>query len=567
MPFLQPTPTDFDPDRWEALPYPERLRVACADWAQNGYGAPLVVYLAYLVKFGAYVAGWVFFCGFTPGLGDWQNPGAWILDPVAFQKAVLWSMAWEGLGLGGGSGPLTGRYWPPMGGALHFLRPGTSKLPLFRGLPLLGRSRRGWLEVLLYAAHYLCLFRALAAPEITPALVWPSILLLPLLGLADRCIFLAARGEHYYVTLVCFLCMDPARFGDTWIAGAQAVQLAVWFWAGVSKLTPNFPSVVCVMTSNSPFMRLRALRRAMYRKYPEDLRPSRLAEWLAHGGAVVELCFPLLLAFSDGGWSTLVGLALMLSFHLFITSNFPMAVPIEWNIHVVYGAFFLFHTHAGVSPLSVASPWLVVFLLVMLVALPLLGNLAPARLSFLLSMRYYAGNWPFSIWFFRKQGEQVRRLDARFVKSSGWLRDQLERFMDAREVTAMMARLQSFRAMHLQGRTVQALMPRVVSSIDDYEYVDGEVVAGMVLGWNFGDGHLHDEKLLALVQERCGFEEGDLRCLFVESQPLLGDSYHWRIHDARTGLLGSGHLKVADMKRLQPWPEPTAPVSSPPEVG
>ena len=32
---------------------------------------------------------------------------------------------------------------------------------------------------------------------------------------------------------------------------------------------------------------------------------------------------------------------------------------------------------------------------------------------------------------------------------------------------------------------------------EEYSYVDGEIVAGSVLGWNFGDGHLADERLLA----------------------------------------------------------------------
>ena len=37
------------------------------------------------------------------------------------------------------------------------------------------------------------------------------------------------------------------------------------------------------------------------------------------------------------------------------------------------------------------------------------------------------------------------------------------------------------------------------------------MVAGVVLGCNFGDGHFHDEQLLAAVQERCGFAPGELR--------------------------------------------------------
>ncbi len=100
-------------------------------------------------------------------------------------------------------GPMNGRFNPPLGGFLHFLRPGTTKLPLFPGVPVFGGIRRSWLDVALYAANQLFLLRALLAPELTPALLWPSVVLIPLLGVTDKTLFLAARAEHYWVALVC----------------------------------------------------------------------------------------------------------------------------------------------------------------------------------------------------------------------------------------------------------------------------------------------------------------------------------------------------------------------------
>ena len=87
----------------------------------------------------------------------------------------------------------------------------------------------------------------------------------------------------------------------------------------------------------------------------------------------------------------------------------------------------------------------------------------------------------------------------------------------------------------------------------EYRYVDGENVAGSVLGWNFGEGHLADERLLACIQEQCGFEDGELRAIMVESQPLLGSTLHWRIVDARRGVLDEGHVELADLARRKPW--------------
>ena len=74
--------------------------------------------------------------------------------------------------------------------------------------------------------------------------------------------------------------------------------------------------------------------------------------------------------------------------------------------------------------------------------------------------------------------------------------------------------------MHLHGRALPVLLPKAVDDLEEYYYAEGEVVCGLVLGWNFGDGHLHGTQLMAAVQEQCRFEAGELRCVFIESQPL-----------------------------------------------
>lgn len=556
MRFPEPTPPPYDPLKWQKLPFPEKCRLVCQAWALQGYGTPIPVYGIYIVKILLlYVGGWCFFCSFTPGLGNVFSISSWWFEPVAFQKALLWSMAYEGLGLGCGSGPLTGRYYPPIGGFLYFARPGTTKMPLFPGLPVLGGSRRSYLDVGLYIVHYFFLLRALTAPELTPSLFIPTLILLPLLGLADKTLFLASRAEHYYSILVCF------AFAGDWIAGSKAVQLAVWLWAATSKLNRHFPSVVAVMTSNNPFLRSEALRKRMYRHYPDDLRPSTLARVMAHLGTATEYSFPILLALSPGGWPTALGLAVMLGFHIYITSNVPMAVPIEWNVMVVYSAFFLFGHHGGVSFLSVSSPLLVGYLVVALVLVPLIGNFFPAYVSFLMSMRYYAGNWAYSVWLFK--GDSSRKLDAHLTKTSPRVADQLRRFYDEKVIIGTLGKIIAFRMMHLHGRALHTLLPKAVDNIDDYEYLDGELVSGVVLGWNFGDGHLHNLQLLRAVQEQCGFAEGELRCIFVESQPMLGSSLAWTIADAKTGVMEQGKIAIDEILDRQPYPQNTAAFAKP----
>src|SRR5689334_6805544 len=164
MKLPQPAPPPYDPLDWARRPFSERGRMVCEAWALQGYGTPPGVYVVYAVKVAFYVGMWIVFCGFTPGLGGISSIADWWLSPIAFQKAILWSMLFEGLGLGCGSGPLTGRYFPPLGGFLYFLRPGTTKLPLAPRLPLLGGTRRTWLDAALYLVLVAALVRALTAP-------------------------------------------------------------------------------------------------------------------------------------------------------------------------------------------------------------------------------------------------------------------------------------------------------------------------------------------------------------------------------------------------------------------
>ncbi len=548
MALPKPLLPPYDIREWQGKPFAERLKTVCQAWALQGYGTPAAIYIVYLLKIALYIGVWIFFCSFSPSLGGLGTIGTWWAAPQAFQKAVLWSMVFEGIGLGCGSGPLTGRYFPPLGGILYFARPGTTKMPFFPGLPIFGGHRRTPLDVILYLAHLGLLVRALVAPTITAELLLPAALLLPLLGITDKTLFLASRGEHYYSALVCFL------FPADWLSGTRLVWVAVWLWAATSKINLHFPSVISVMQSNSPMTNFGSLRKLLFRSFPDDLRPSRLAELMAHAGTVVEYAFPLALLFGDGGSVTRVALGTMLVFHLFITSGIPMGVPLEWNVIMVYGAFALFGPGAGPSGFHVGSHVLIAYLVVACFLVPLIGNLVPSRVSFLSSMRYYAGNWGYSIWLFK--GRASEKLDTHLVKSAPRVQDQLARFYDAETTTALLSKVMAFRAMHLQGRALQLLVPRAVDDIDDREWMDGEIVAGVVLGWNFGEGHLHDVRLLGAVQRQCHFEEGELRCVFVESQPMGRPTLSFTIADAAKGILETGTIKVRDLLDLQPWPGP-----------
>jgi hypothetical protein len=541
--WFKPTETPYDPLEWAKKPFAEKSRMVCNAWALQGYGSPLAVYLLYALKVLLYIGGWAFFCNLSPGMNRLADIGEWWLEPVAFQKAILWSTLFEIVGLGCGSGPLTGRYVPPVGGALYFLRPGTTKIPLFEGAPVIGGHRRTWLDVSLYAANAACVLVALTSARPSPEILVAITVLLPVLGVLDETLFLAARGEHFWTTIVVFV------LATDFVPGAKAVQASLWFWAGFSKLNHHFPSVVGVMTSNSPFTRFEWLRKRMYRHYPDDLNPSTAATMMGHAGTLLELSVPVVLLTAHGGPQTVFGLLLMLGLHGFITSNVPMGVPIEWNFMMVYGGFFLFWKNAMVSVLDMTTPVAVV-VAIMCVVVPFAGNVFPDKVPFLLAMRYYAGNWAYSVWLFR--GKSYERL-ARVKKSAPWIYDQLKTLYDERTCVGLVGKVIAFRLMHLHGRALAPLLPKAAPDLAEYEWLDGEIVAGMVLGWNFGDGHLHREQLLRAIQSQCGFESGELRCIFVESEPLFRRTLHYRIHDAKTGLIEQGEVNVAELRARQPW--------------
>jgi hypothetical protein len=168
-------------------------------------------------------------------------------------------------------------------------------------------------------------------------------------------------------------------------------------------------------------------------------------------------------------------------------------------------------------------------------------------------MRYYAGNWATSQWLFAKESGAEAKLDRSIVKAAPIAVEQLLKFYDRDTTELLMYKGLAFRSMHAHGRALNGLLSRAVADIDSYDVREGEVVAGVVLGYNFGDGHFHNEQLLQAVQERCAFEPGELRVVMIESQPAHVQRQHYRIHDAAEGLIEEGYVNVADMVARQPW--------------
>jgi len=157
------------------------------------------------------------------------------------------------------------------------------------------------------------------------------------------------------------------------------------------------------------------------------------------------------------------------------------------------------------------------------------------------------------VWLFKKGGATEKL--GKLKKTTGTLYEQLADLIeDPLEFEYAKASMLASRFMHFEGRPLLEALPAAVDEIEDYEWHEGELLGGMILGWNFGDGHLNGEQLLRAIQPICGFEEGELRLISVESQPLFGPTMHWRVYDPVRGKVAEGKTVMSDYTDHQPWP-------------
>jgi uncharacterized membrane protein YkgB len=570
MGFTKPDLPPVDPDTFMQQPLMHRMKVLALHWVEHGFGTPRMVHSIYLAKLlFFYMLGGVVVATTTSRLPAFWHVAQWWNQPIVYEKAVLWTVLLETIGVAGSWGPLAGKFKPMTGGIRFWARTGTIRLRPWKAVPLTAGDRRTPADVALYLALVASLIvplvlpgvpsaslsaaapRLAAAGLVRPALIVPAIVLLAACGLRDKIIFIAARGEQYLPALVFFAVLP---FTDMIIA-LKLLIVTVWIGAGFSKLGRHFANVVPPMVSNSPGVPFTWLKRAHYRDYPRDIRPSRLAHLMAHGGGTfVEIITPLVLLLSPWKPVTLIAVAVMVLFHLFIISTFPLAVPLEWNVLFGYAAVFLFAGYPaghGYGLADMSSPWLTVAIVAGLLFFPVLGNLRPDLVSFLPSMRQYAGNWASALWAFAPGAEdklnQVRRPASNQV-------DQLVAFgYEPKWADVTMQQVIAWRTMHSQGRGLFSLLLRHLPDIDTRTVREAEFVCNSLVGFNFGDGHLHNADLIAAVQAQARFAPGELVVVWAESQPVHRSGQEYQVIDAALGVIERGTWQVADAVAEQPW--------------
>ncbi|ACY19413.1 conserved hypothetical protein [Gordonia bronchialis DSM 43247] len=166
MGFTQPDFPQVDPDTFGDRPFTERLRVLGAHWAEYGFGTPKMVLVIYLLKVFVFYAGvGITIATLTSGLNP-LHVTEWWNEPIVYQKAVLWTVLVEILGIGGSWGPLAGHFKPMTGGILYWLRPDTIRLPPWPGkVPFTAGDSRTPFDIAVYALILVNLVVALALPD------------------------------------------------------------------------------------------------------------------------------------------------------------------------------------------------------------------------------------------------------------------------------------------------------------------------------------------------------------------------------------------------------------------
>jgi hypothetical protein len=553
-------------------PFLERMKTLALHWVEYGFGTPRMVHSIYIAKvLLVYILGGALLITATSGIGPLWHVGSWWAEPVFYQKAILWTSLLETIGIAGSWGPLAGKFKPMTGGILFWARPGTLRLPPWPSkVPLTAGDSRTPLDVLLYLAILVNLTLAIVLPGVpsdsvdeilpsavgglvSPTLIYPLIALFVIMGLRDKIVFIAARSEQYLPAMVFFACLGATDM----IIALKLLIASVWIGAGISKFGRHFTNVVPPMVSNTPFVFTKAIRRMHYRDFPRDIRPSRWASLLAHiGGSTVECLTPLVLLFSTNRTLTLLAVLLMVCFHAFILITFPLAVPLEWNVLFAFAAAFLFWGHpawAGYGVGDMSSPWLTLGIVVCLVFFPVLGNLRPDLVSFLPSMRQYAGNWASATWAFAPGAEA--KLNEHVIRSARNQVDQLQASGYPPAIAEItMQQTMAWRSMHSQGRgLISVLLRHLGDDINNYSVREAEFGCNSLIGFNFGDGHLHDEKMISALQRRCNFAPGEFLIVWVESQAIHQGFQRYKLIDAALGVIERGQWTVKEAVAEQPW--------------
>ena len=143
MGFTKPDLPAVDPDTFMQQPLMHRMKVLALHWAEHGFGTPRMVHAIYIAKLlFFYILGGVVVATTTSRLPAFWHVAQWWNQPIVYQKAVLWTVLLETIGVAGSWGPLAGKFKPMTGGIRFWARTGTIRLRPWKRVPLTAGDRR-----------------------------------------------------------------------------------------------------------------------------------------------------------------------------------------------------------------------------------------------------------------------------------------------------------------------------------------------------------------------------------------------------------------------------------------
>ena len=560
MGFKEGTFPPVDPETFLDKPLMERMKTLALHWCEYGFGTPKMVHTIYVVKLVVfYTLGGLSLILATSDLPAFWHVSEWWAEPIVYQKAVMWTMLLEAIGIAGSWGPLAGKFKPMTGGIRYWARPGTIRMPPYKAVPFTAGNTRTVADAVLYLGFLVSLLVGdRGARRDDPGLVRPALLIAPIVllvlnGLRDKIVFLAARSEQYLPALIFFAVFD---FVDM-IVALKLLIVVVWIGAGVSKFGHHFAQVVAADDVEQPV--LPCPRGSGAPSTGTSPRTSGRPRWRTSsptvGGTLIEIVTPLVLLFSTNRTVTALAVIVMVIFHFFIISAFPLAVPLEWNVLFAYATVFLFwgfKAGDGFGIGDMTSPALTLAVVAGLVFFPILGQ--PAAQTGLLPavhapVRRQLGLGPVGLPAGRRvqaerphpeqrqpgrpaPGPRLRRQDRRDHHAAD---DRLA--VDAQPGPRPLLAADEARPRPRQGaRCGRPSSPATRSSAS-----------------TSATGTSTTTSSIAEVQRRCGFEPGEWIVVWVESQPIHKPTQEYMVIDAALGVIERGTWNVAEAVDELPW--------------
>ena len=227
-------------------------------------------------------------------------------------------------------------------------------------------------------------------------------------------------------------------------------------------------------------------------------------------------------------------------------------MPLEWNVLFIYITAFLFLGYPNDEGYGLGDmdPVLLALTVAGLLFFPVLGNLRPDLVSFLpvdAPVRGQLGDRRCG----RSRPGAEAKLDEHIVKPAPRCRrTSSPRSTAPRRPRSCMQQTLGWRSLHSQGRGLNSVMiNQLGDDIDTYTLREAEFACNAIIGFNFGDGHLHNDTLIEAIQKRCHFAPGEFIVVWVESEPVGNGRQQYWVMDAAVGIVERGSWAVEGRRR------------------